>query len=154
MRTLRTSLTLLLLIAGFCTVVAQEQPVADTAKQQDILKLLRLSGSAELGLQAMDQIMMSFEEMFPDVPAGFWADFRNEAKAEDLLDMMVPIYDKYYTHDDIRDLIKFYESPIGQKMIETMPLVLQESMQAGQEWGRALSEKMLQKLKEKGYSKM
>lgn len=154
MRTLRTSLTLLLLILGFCTVVAQEQPVADTAKQQDILKLLRLSGSAELGLQAMDQIMMSFEEMFPDVPAGFWADFRNEAKAEDLLDMMIPIYDKYYTHDDIRDLIKFYESPVGRKMIETMPLVLQESMQAGQEWGRALSEKMLQKLKEKGYSKM
>lgn len=102
----------------------------------------------------MDQLMVTFEEILPDVPTEFWLDFRNEVKADDLLDMMVPIYDKYYTHDDIRELIKFYESPVGKKMVETMPLLLQESMQAGQEWGRALSEKMLQKLKEKGYSKM
>lgn len=154
MKTLKTSLTLLLLVVAFCTAAAQQQPIADTAKQQDILKLLRVSGSAELGIQVMDQMMMSFEEILPDVPAEFWADFRNEVKAEDLLDMMVPIYDKYYTHDDIRELIKFYESPVGKKMVETMPLLLQESMQAGQEWGRALSEKMLQRLKEKGYSKM
>lgn len=154
MKTLKTSLTLLLLVVAFCTAAAQQQPVADTAKHQDILKLLRVSGSSELGIQVMDQLMMTFEEILPDVPTEFWADFRNEVKAEDLLDMMVPIYDKYYTHDDIRELIKFYESPVGKKMVDTMPLLLQESMQAGQEWGRALSEKMLQKLKEKGYSKM
>jgi hypothetical protein len=153
MKTARASLVVFLFAIALCTASAQ-QSAADSAKKQDILTLLRLSGSAELGIQALDQMLTSFEEVFPEVPMEFWNDFRNEASASTLLDMMIPIYDKYYTHEDIRELIKFYESPVGRKMTETMPLILQESMEAGQEWGRDLGEKVMQRLKEKGYSKM
>jgi len=38
-------------------------------------------------------------------------------------------------------------------MIEKLPLITQESMQAGGEWGKQLSEKIMQRLKEKGYLK-
>lgn len=39
---------------------------------------------------------------------------------------MVDIYDKYYTIDEIEDLITFYKTKTGQKIIHQMPLVQQE----------------------------
>ena len=66
---------------------------------------------------------------------------------------MVPIYDKYYTEEEINQIIAFYNSPVGKKMISTMPLVMQESMAAGQAWGKQLAAKVAQELKENGYEK-
>lgn len=40
-----------------------------------------------------------------------------------------PLYDKYFTEDDLRVLIDFYKSPTGRKTIEVMPQLLQESIQ-------------------------
>ena len=81
----------------------------------------------------------------------FWDDFAKEIKAEDLVNLIIPIYDKYYTEDDIDQLISFYNTPTGKKMIETLPIVTQESMTAGQAWGKLIGEKVIQQLTEKGY---
>jgi hypothetical protein len=35
-------------------------------------------------------------------------------------------------------LMRFYSSPLGQKTIQAMPLLMNESMQVGQQWGQAL----------------
>ena len=64
---------------------------------------------------------------------------------------MIPIYDKYYTEDDIKQLTDFYQTPIGKKVISNTPLIMQESMQAGQSWGQKIGEKVIENLKVKGY---
>ncbi len=33
----------------------------------------------------------------------------------------IPIYDKYYTHSEIKGLVSFYESELGRKTIKVMP---------------------------------
>jgi len=43
-------------------------------------------------------------------------------------EIAVPLYDKYLQENELRDLIAFYKSPTGQKMIEVMPQLLTESM--------------------------
>ncbi|EAW37581.1 DUF2059 domain-containing protein [Lyngbya sp. PCC 8106] len=40
-----------------------------------------------------------------------------------------PLYDKYFSKEDLQVLIDFYQSPTGQKTIEVMPQLLQESIQ-------------------------
>ncbi len=40
-----------------------------------------------------------------------------------------PLYDKYYSEEDLRVLIEFYQTPTGQKTIQVMPQLLQESIQ-------------------------
>ncbi len=40
---------------------------------------------------------------------------RADVKIPRLLDAAVPVYDKYFTDDDIKGLIRFYETPVGQK---------------------------------------
>ncbi|MBI5415336.1 MAG: DUF2059 domain-containing protein, partial [Candidatus Omnitrophica bacterium] len=43
---------------------------------------------------------------------------------------LVPIYDKYYTPDELKEIVAFYKSPAGQKVIEATPKIMQEAMQA------------------------
>ena len=58
-------------------------------------------------------------------------------KFKDIKEYLVTIYDKYFTHEDIKSLIAFYESPAGKKYLDTMPEITQEmmsySMQKGME---------------------
>lgn len=139
---------ILLAILLFTSVFAFSQ----TDKvEKDIKELLVLTGSAQLGKQVASQMFDSFEKMYPQVPAEFWDEFKKEMKTDDLINLMVPIYKKYYTHDEIKDLIKFYKTPIGQKTISVMPSVTQDAMAAGQTWGQEIAMKVLEKMKEKGY---
>lgn len=125
----------------------------DSEKVKNIKKLLELTGSGKIGVQAMQNMLNTFKSSFPSVDEKFWDDFSNEVKAEDLDALVIPIYDKYYTDSDIKQLIEFYNSPVGRKMTEKMPVILQESMEAGKEWGKQIAEKVLTRLKEKGYYK-
>jgi hypothetical protein len=43
--------------------------------------------------------------------------------------MYYPLYDKFFNEDELRGLISFYKSPVGQKSIDVMPALMQESMQ-------------------------
>lgn len=65
--------------------------------------------------------------------------------------MIIPIYDKYYTADEINKLIEFYQKPLGKKLISVMPQIMQESMQTGQAWGEEVGKKVYKNLTEKGY---
>ena len=56
----------------------------------------------------------------------------------ELLTLSAASWDKHYSHDEIKQLVAFYESPIGKKMVATQPLIVQESQVAGQQWGATL----------------
>lgn len=43
---------------------------------------------------------------------------------------MPMIYEKHFTHDEIKDLIKFYESPTGKKLLEKTPEISKDMMNA------------------------
>jgi hypothetical protein len=40
-----------------------------------------------------------------------------------LVDVYLPLYDKYFTEDDLNSLLNFYKSPIGGKMLTVMPQI-------------------------------
>ena len=40
------------------------------------------------------------------------------------MNLLVPIYDKHWTDEDVKGLILFYETPLGQKMITVLPQVM------------------------------
>ncbi len=43
-------------------------------------------------------------------------------------EVMYPLYDKYFTEDDLRGVITFYKSPAGRKFIEAGPQLMLESV--------------------------
>ena len=142
---MKKTLTLL----SICLVTLSIQAQTST-KREKIQKLLEISGAGKIGIQVMNQMMSNFKSSYNTVNQQFWDDFKNEVKAEDIVNLVIPIYEKHYSEQDIEQLIIFYKSPIGQKAIVVTPVISQESMVAGQQWGIEIGKKVIDKLKEKG----
>lgn len=140
-----------LLICGISLTTFSQ--TTSSSKIDKIKKLMELSGSGKLGVQVVNNMIAVFKQTYTNVDQKFWDEFSKEIKAEDLVSLIVPIYDKYYTENDIDQLINFYNSPIGKKMIEILPQLTQESMAAGQAWGKMIGERVVQRLTDKGYLK-
>lgn len=47
-----------------------------------------------------------------------------------MLDDMVPVYQKHLTQSDVGAMIAFYSSPTGKKLMQEMPQIMQEALQA------------------------
>ena len=124
---------------------------AEVAKKESILKLMEKTGAKNMGKQMMARMMPSMKVYAPKAPDSFWDDMVKEIDMDKLVELIVPIYQKHFTEEDIQDINNFYDTPVGQKMIEHMPQIMQESMNAGQEWGKEIGEMILKKLKEKKY---
>ncbi len=46
---------------------------------------------------------------------------------------MVDLYTQTFTEQELKDLVKFYESPLGKKVLREMPKVTQQSAQLTQQ---------------------
>lgn len=111
---------------------------AQDAFKMDVLNLIQKSGAAGPMKSAKDQIMTAVPE---DKKAVFSKEF--DATLPSLYDKMAKVYMETYTHQDIKDMLKFYESPIGKKMAEKSGELATKSMAAGQEWGMELQSVMM-----------
>ncbi|HEV2197378.1 MAG TPA: DUF2059 domain-containing protein [Candidatus Acidoferrum sp.] len=49
---------------------------------------------------------------------------------DEMLDSMVPVYQKHFTKGDVSVLIAFYGTPTGQKLLREMPAIMQEAMES------------------------
>jgi hypothetical protein len=115
-------------------------------KRAEIDKMLQLTGMTKLVDQMKTQMITGFKANMPGAPAGFWDKFAAKMDAQGLIEKVVPIYDKYYTIDDLRAVNAFYSSPAGQKILATLPQIMQESMAAGQAWGQEVAKKAAEEI--------
>jgi uncharacterized protein len=117
----------------------------DAASKEDVQKLFDVMASREQTRQMMQQLFAQMQSMNreqlkkrrPNISPEDLA--RMERQSEDLLknfpldDMlndMIPVYQRHFTKSEIDALITFYSSPPGQKFLHEMPAVTAETMQA------------------------
>ena len=129
-------------------VLAAPEP---SPKEVDIRRLLELTNTAQLAGQITQQMMDSFKAAFAKVPDATWVELKKELTPNDLLTKIAEVYDRHFTHDDIKALIAFYQTPLGAKLLKELPAITQESLEAGQVWGRAMGQRMMDRLDAKGY---
>lgn len=101
----------------------------------------------------LDNMSTTYKTSLPDVPGEFWDAMKAEMKIDELIELIIPIYAKHYSDEEVIQLIAFYKTPLGKKVTEKLPLITQEAYVAGEEWGRKIGEKIVKKLTEKGYNK-
>ena len=87
--------------------------------------------------QQMHKIVHEQAQKQPNLPADFEArtdkmldDMFKDFPVQELIDVMVPVYQKHLTKGDVDGLVAFYTSPTGKKVLKEMPAMMQESMQA------------------------
>ena len=137
------------LISGWS--FAQEKPAVELKKEtnqnkeeryKDIKELLVATGSENMGKEIAGQIVAAYKQQYPDLTEAEWESYIKKMKTEELNEKMIPVYDKYFSNEEIRDIVKFYNSPTGKKTMKTMPMMMQEQMMISQEWGDGKAEEM------------
>ena len=158
---------LVIIVASFLAPVAGAQDV-NTAKYADIKQLLDMTGSANLAVQmasaASAQMMQALRQARPEIPEAALPVINRELTAlyrekvdvpGGLIDKIATLYQKYFTHEEIKALIAFYETKTGRKLIAVMPRLMGESMIAGQQWGNSLApeseQRVLAALRREGF---
>jgi hypothetical protein len=77
------------------------------------------------------------------------------AKRAELLDIIAQAYAKRFTEAELKDIVAFYKTTAGKKMIAQEPAAIQESLTAAQQWANDFSDVVLQRfrteMQKKGY---
>lgn len=118
----------------------------DAAKKEDIRKLMQVSGTVEGLRQFRPMMLNSYSQILKaayqdkDIPDAFWDDFFDNIITDDdlngLIEEIMPIYDKNFTHQEILELIDAFETPAYRKWVRRLPAMMQESSEAGRRWGQ------------------
>jgi len=140
------------LLAGifFCfalsvAVFAQEDDLNSPATREDIQKYFDAVHSRQMVDQMMAAMLKQIRQMTHDqylkdkekLPPDFEEHVNRHVEAmfknmpwDDMMQAMMPAYQKHFTKGDIQALMTFYSSPTGQKMLRELPAIMGESMQA------------------------
>jgi len=144
-------LLLFFMLAIACTmhVVAQD-------KATDLKKLIELMDSEKmidgmignmapmLKQQAAGKVQGSKADEFSDFLMAELKKLTNKLVNEEI----VTIYDQHFTHEEIKDLIKFYESSTGKKMIEKTPEISMDLMNSMMKYMPEFQEALTKKMEE------
>ena len=58
------------------------------------------------------------------------------------------IYGKHFTHSEIKEILKFYDSPVGRKVVSKAPIIALGTIQAGKKLAEATEDIMIPKILE------
>jgi uncharacterized protein len=67
----------------------------------------------------------------------------------EMLDAMIPVYQRHLTRSDIDAIVAFYSSPVGLKMIRDMPAMMSEGMEAVNEITQKHMDKLMARMRER-----
>jgi hypothetical protein len=138
--------------------VQQAAKSIDPAKEADIRALMELVGARDIVQESMTTTSEQYrEKLVATVPSNdkgqafvntFIATYQKKYDVEQVTEQLVGIYDKHYSDDEIRGLLQFYGSPLGQKVAAEMPKINHETQEAARAASGKAAKDSLQAVKD------
>jgi len=113
----------------------------DPVKEADIRSLLELVGARDQVLYSMTRAAEQYrEKLLETVPNNqqgqtfvnaVISNYEKKFDVDTVTQQLISVYDKHYTDDEIKGLLQFYGSPLGQKVAAESPKIgreIQESI--------------------------
>jgi len=108
----------------------------DPQKDSDIRSLLELIGARDMIQEAANNSTEQYRQKLislapnndkaQDSVNSYLAVFQKQYDADAIADQLVAIYDKHYTDEEIKGMLQFFGSPLGQKVAAEMPKISKE----------------------------
>src|SRR5215475_1523305 len=108
----------------------------DPQKESDIRSLLELVGARDMIQDAANNSTEQYRQKLASLAPNddkareainsYLAVFQKKFDVDALTEQLVVIYDKHYSEDEIKGLLQFYGSPLGQKTAAEMPKISKE----------------------------
>lgn len=128
--------------------ISVQAGAADSAKdpkRAKIIEMMELLHVDQLAIEGMKRQLASTKKLLPIPPKAqddFESMFLKEITPETMRELMIPIYESNFTLDEINQILAFYKTPIGQKLITKLPEITQQGFAAGAVKGREAGERI------------
>lgn len=143
----RMMMFVLLFAFSMATVsVSAQATKADDEYKKELMKYYQLSGSDASITVVVDGVM----QMMQSLPDAEKINFQKEVferLLKDMIDAMTPIYQKYISLADLKELNKFYSSAAGKRIGGAAPKIAKESMTSAMEMSKKMQETIQSMLK-------
>jgi hypothetical protein len=143
--------------AGAAQSGSLQRQAADPVKDADVRSLMELIGVKD---QVQDSVKNSAEQNRDKLLAtvanndkgrafvnAFSRDYENKFDVNQVTEQIIGIYNQHFTDDEIKGLLQFYGSPLGQKYASEMPKIAREIQIANREAGSKAARESLQEVK-------
>lgn len=109
-------LTLITLITVYFQGISQERNFTES-----INHYISINGTSDQYSDAIDQLFIMLKQQYQGVavPETVWNELESEKKGSlnQIMVMLASAYRSHFEHDDIKDMITFYESPAGRQLL-------------------------------------
>ena len=109
-----------------------------------------LQGLKPAIVQNRPEVERDFDALAPKLAEAFAPHY------ETMVNGIAAVYASHFTAEELREVEAFYRRPVGQKMLERLPTITQQSMQLGQSIGTKAGEelraRMTDELRKKGHN--
>jgi len=139
--------------------VSSQAGAIDPDKEADIRSLMELVGARDLVQEGVNNSTEQYREKLsstvPNNEKGqafvnaFVDSYLKKFDVDAVTNQLVTVYDQHFTHDEIKGLLQFYGSPLGQKVAAEMPQVTRDIQARSRAVGAKAAKETLQALKEK-----
>jgi hypothetical protein len=132
----------------------QGQPsAAAIALAKEIIAAKSSTGGFEsVGPSVIERVKAVFLQTSPnlakdlnEVAAKLRADYA--ARFSEPTNAAARLYASRFSEQELKDILAFYRSPVGKKVVVQEPLVIEESMQTLDQWASTLSEEIMAKMR-------
>lgn len=131
------------------------QPV-DPAKEAEIRQLMYVVGVKDTVTRMMGAMEQNMRPMFVrSLPPGayrerlvrlFFEKFHSKVNAEQIVDMVIPVYAQNLSDEDIKGLIQFYKTPLGRKWVSLQPKIQAGIAPAARAWGEQVGRQSMKEV--------
>jgi hypothetical protein len=141
--------------------VGTQQPQTgpmDPAKEADIRALMELVGARDMVRETLTTSSEQYrEKLLATVPNSdkgqafvnaFISSYEKKYDIDQFTEQIVALYDKHYSHEEIKGLLQFYGSPLGQKVAAEMPTINHEIQEAARAASAKAAKESLQAVKD------
>jgi hypothetical protein len=139
----------------------------ESEKLADARKLVEMTRAQSIFVQtssgAVHQMVAAVRQRQPDISERYLVVIEKEVSSivqegmtteGGLLDMLAPLYAKYFTHKEIKKMLAYYQTDVGEKVISVSQELTRGFSQVQQHWFKALQpiiqQAVIERLKAEG----
>ena len=127
------------------TLILAKSSLASPASRDSIIKLMNTTGASNMSSIIVQQMLPALRQMSPEIPQTFWDKEVSLVDTKELVELLIPLYQRNLSEEDLKSINQFYESAVGQKLIKAQPVMVRESMEIGEQWGYSIAKRITQK---------
>ena len=148
-----------LLLISLGGPVAAQSPAPGPSPAAILLakQIVEIKGARQLFTPLVRGVVEKVKDQFMQTNF-MWAKDLNEVAAnleqqyaprvDELIDMSARIYASHFSESELKELLAFYQSPVGRKAVVEEPKALDESVASGGQWGDNLADEVVVKMRD------